>query len=117
MLRSRSFRTNEYWKQQLISTEQFLRSRRHLIRLEAELSLELFSGADAPNVFIPMMRPDLLTYRSHPKVDACSTATRAVTCGGSIVSVLPRASSTVSRPLLGQRRSLHSPAELDPPEL
>jgi hypothetical protein len=31
------------------------------------------SGADAPNGFMPMMRPDLPTYRSHPKVDACSS--------------------------------------------
>ena len=45
-----------------------------------------FSGADAPNVFMPIMRPDLPTYRSHPKVDACSTATRAVTFGGRTLS-------------------------------
>src|SRR5260370_3805631 len=43
-------------------------------------------GAEAPNVFIPMIRPDVPTYRSHPKVEACSTATRAVTLGGSTVS-------------------------------
>ena len=30
------------------------------------------SGADAPNVFMPMTRPASPTYRSHPKVEACS---------------------------------------------
>src|SRR5262249_51423035 len=45
-----------------------------------------FSGADAPNVFMPMTRPALPTYRSHPNVDACSTATRAVTDGGRTLS-------------------------------
>src|SRR4029434_8940018 len=38
-----------------------------------------FSGAEAPNVFMPTMKPEEPTYRSHPSVDACSTATRAVT--------------------------------------
>src|SRR5262249_6709780 len=44
------------------------------------------SGAEAPKVFMPMMRPDGPTYRSQPRVDACSTATRAVTSGGSTLS-------------------------------
>src|SRR6185503_1247895 len=44
------------------------------------------SGAEEPNVFMPMTRPDEPTYRSHPKVDACSTATRAFTFGGSTKS-------------------------------
>src|SRR5438132_9982870 len=44
------------------------------------------SGAEAPKVFMPMMWPEAPTYRSHPKVEACSTATRAVTLGGSTLS-------------------------------
>src|SRR4051794_38765937 len=40
------------------------------------------SGADAPNVSIPIIRPDEPTYRSHPKVEACSIAMRAVTPAG-----------------------------------
>jgi hypothetical protein len=40
------------------------------------------SEADTPKIFIPMIRPDRPTYRSHPKVEPCSTATRAVTPGG-----------------------------------
>src|SRR5262249_52043974 len=44
------------------------------------------SGADAPNVFIPIIRPELPTYRSHPKVDACSIEIRAVTFAGSTLS-------------------------------
>src|SRR5207302_3646838 len=44
------------------------------------------SGAEAPNVFMPMTRPDVPTYRSHPRVDACSTATRALTSGASTLS-------------------------------
>ena len=44
------------------------------------------SGAEAPNVFMPMMRPSNPVYRSHPKVEACSTATRALTLGGSTLS-------------------------------
>src|SRR5262245_21263682 len=35
---------------------------------------------------MPMTRPELPTYRSHPNVEACSTATRAVTPGGSTLS-------------------------------
>src|SRR5260370_37294455 len=38
------------------------------------------SGADAPKVCIPILRP---AYRSQPTVDACSTDTRAFTPGGS----------------------------------
>ena len=30
---------------------------------------------------MPMMRPEAPTYRSHPKVEACSIATRAVDVG------------------------------------
>src|SRR6266576_3527071 len=44
------------------------------------------SGAEAPNVFIPTTYPEAPTYRSHPKVEACSTATRAFTFGGSTLS-------------------------------
>jgi hypothetical protein len=39
------------------------------------------SGAEAPNVFMPMIRPDVPTYRSHPRVEASSTAIRACTLG------------------------------------
>jgi hypothetical protein len=46
-------------------------------RREAELLLQLLSGADAPNVSIPMLRPSRPTYRAHPSVDAFSTETRA----------------------------------------
>src|ERR1700750_1476355 len=45
-----------------------------------------FNGAEAPNVFMPTMKPVEPTYRSHPKVDACSTAPRAFTLGGSTLS-------------------------------
>ena len=41
----------------LILPEQFFRSRYHLVRLEAEFFWSSFSGADAPNVFMPIMRP------------------------------------------------------------
>jgi len=34
--------------------------------------MEFLEGAESPNVSIPMMRPDAPTYRSHPKVEACS---------------------------------------------
>src|ERR1700731_4288799 len=44
------------------------------------------SGAEAPKVFIPITWPDVPTYRSQPKVEACSTATRAFTLGGSTLS-------------------------------
>src|SRR5258707_5956299 len=44
------------------------------------------SCAEAPNVFIPITWPDLPTYRSHPNVDACSIATRALTLGRSTLS-------------------------------
>ena len=49
-------------------------------------SRRCFSGADAPNVSMPMIAPPSPTYRSHPKVDACSIATRAFTDGGSTSS-------------------------------
>src|SRR6516162_7700856 len=45
------------------------------------------SGAEAPNVFMPIMRPSSPVYRSQPKVDACSTATRAFPPGGSTLSL------------------------------
>src|SRR5262245_21430177 len=44
------------------------------------------SGAEEPNVFMPMTRPAAPTYRSQPKVEASSTATRAFTSGGNTVS-------------------------------
>src|SRR5262249_24508198 len=44
------------------------------------------SGAEAPNVFMPMTWPRGPTYRSHPSVEACSTATRAVTSAGRTLS-------------------------------
>jgi hypothetical protein len=37
------------------------------------------SGAEAPNVSMPMLRPRLPTYRVQPRVDPFSTETRAVT--------------------------------------
>src|SRR5262249_34004613 len=43
-------------------------------------------GAEAPNVFMPTMAPVKPVYRAHPKVDAGSTATRAVMDGGSTLS-------------------------------
>src|SRR5215471_5374631 len=43
-------------------------------------------GAEAPKVFMPMTRPELPTYRSQPRMDACSTATRAFTFGGRTLS-------------------------------
>src|SRR5260370_39153219 len=45
-----------------------------------------FSGAEAPNVFIPITWPDVPTYRSHPNVEACSIATPAFRPGGSTLS-------------------------------
>ena len=45
------------------------------------------SGADAPKVFIPMVSPSEPVYLAQPKVDACSTATRAVTDGGKTLSL------------------------------
>src|SRR5205085_7769647 len=45
-----------------------------------------FSGAEAPNVCIPTTAPSAPVYRSQPSTDACSTATRAVTDGGSTAS-------------------------------
>src|ERR1700693_1454665 len=45
-----------------------------------------FSGADAPKVFIPRIAPVNPVYFVQPQVEACSTATRAVTEGGSTVS-------------------------------
>src|SRR4029434_8612603 len=45
-----------------------------------------FNGAEAPNVFMPMTSPVEPTYRSHPKVEPCSTATRAFTFGGNTLS-------------------------------
>src|SRR5712692_5843308 len=43
-------------------------------------------GAEAPNVCIPMTSPPAPTYRLQPKVEACSTPTRAPTAGGSTAS-------------------------------
>src|SRR5215510_2729687 len=45
-----------------------------------------FNGADAPKVFMPTTFPEAPTYRSQPKVEACSTATLAFTFGGSTLS-------------------------------
>src|SRR5260221_10986137 len=44
-----------------------------------------FSGAEAPKVLIPRIAPSIPVYRHHPNVDACSTATRALTVGGKTV--------------------------------
>src|SRR6478609_238621 len=44
------------------------------------------SGADAPNLIMPIRVPVGPTYRSQPKVLACSTETRAVTSGGRTAS-------------------------------
>src|SRR5260370_4883262 len=41
-----------------------------------------FNGAEAPKVFMPKRTPSAPVKRSHPKVEACSTETRAVTLGG-----------------------------------
>src|SRR6266545_6837105 len=49
-------------------------------------SWRAFMGAEAPNVCMPMTRPELPTYRSQPNVEACSTATRAFTWGGRTLS-------------------------------
>src|SRR5271163_2276122 len=43
-------------------------------------------GAEAPKVFMPMMRPPRPTYLCQPMVPACSTETRAVTDGGKTLS-------------------------------
>src|SRR5215471_1582864 len=45
-----------------------------------------FNGAEAPKVFMPITRPELPTYRSHPRIEPCSTATRAFTFGGRTLS-------------------------------
>src|SRR5262249_6777771 len=45
-----------------------------------------FSGADAPNVRMPITSPSDPTYAAQPNVDACSTATRAVIAGGRTLS-------------------------------
>src|SRR5262249_14705019 len=39
-------------------------------------------GAEAPNPVIPMTAPVNPVYLAHPRVEACSTATRAITAGG-----------------------------------
>src|SRR5260370_13565745 len=41
----------------------------------------VLSGADAPNVRMPITAPAMPTYQSQPSGEACSTATRAVTDG------------------------------------
>src|SRR5580700_652449 len=46
-------------------------------------------GAEAPNVFMQTSCPPRPTYRSQPKLEACSSATRAVTCGGNTLSWYP----------------------------
>src|SRR5262249_32536328 len=43
-------------------------------------------GADAPKPCMPTMAPSGPTYRSHPRVAACSTATRARIRGGSTLA-------------------------------
>src|SRR4029450_3915188 len=54
--------------------------------IKPNLRCHSFSGADAPNVFMPITRPRFPMYRSHPNVDACSTATRATRLGGKTLS-------------------------------
>src|SRR5262249_9126380 len=44
------------------------------------------SGAEAPKGCMPMASPVVPTYRCQPKVEACSTETRAVTAGGRTLS-------------------------------
>src|SRR5215468_9780363 len=46
-----------------------------------------FSGADAPNVFMPMRAPGLCTYCAQPYVDACSTEIRFSTDDGNTLSL------------------------------
>src|SRR5437588_7381892 len=41
------------------------------------------SGAEAPKDRMPMLCPVTPTYLAQPKIEACSTDTRAVTSGGS----------------------------------
>src|SRR5882724_825001 len=56
-----------------------------------------FNGAEAPNVFIPRIAPSRPVYLAHPIVEACSTATRAVTEGGNTIarySLLCRSNSS-----------------------
>src|SRR6266481_2584010 len=40
--------------------------------IKPNLRCNSFNGADAPNVFMPIMRPRFPMYRSHPNADACS---------------------------------------------
>ena len=46
-------------------------------------SYSTLAGAEAPKWSIPMATPAEPTYRSHPKVEAASIDTRAVTSAGS----------------------------------
>ena len=55
-------------------------------RVKPNLACSTFSGADAPKVLIPMIVPVGPTQRSQPNVVPFSTATRAVTDGGSTSS-------------------------------
>ena len=43
---------------------------------------DIQNGAEAPKVRIPRIVPRSPVYRSQPRVEACSTATRRVTLGG-----------------------------------
>ena len=54
--------------------------------VKPNLACSTFSGADAPNVLIPMIAPVGPTQRSQPNVEPFSTDTRAVTDGGSTSS-------------------------------
>src|SRR5207302_6386604 len=45
-----------------------------------------FSGAEAPNVLMPITSPSGPTYAAQPNVEACSTATRAMIAGGRTLS-------------------------------
>ena len=54
--------------------------------VKPNLACSTFSGADAPNVLIPMIAPVRPTQRSQPNVEPFSTDTRAATDGGSTSS-------------------------------
>src|SRR5262249_40972623 len=65
----------------------FLAASTTLSRVKPNFFCTSLSGADAPKVFIPMRPTSLLTKRAQPKVEACSTETRAVTSRGSTLSL------------------------------
>jgi hypothetical protein len=59
-----------------------LGSRVDVFASESNLTNNFFNGAEAPKVLMPIIVPRNPVYRSQPRVEACSTATRRVTSGG-----------------------------------